>query len=334
MSKKLFTNAIAILLTIAIVTPVTFFIAPQRAQAQQVVNDPPVWYMSGLNYIKTQLLWVEAHINTVMVKANYWLENVLEPLAYVLSGNLMKDMTASVVAFVNGIGNGSGSPQFTTGLQKSMQSVSDVAARAYLAQIGLTGSPFSSSITVALGRNYMQNTSLGGFWAANKNTMSQSSSNPSAFMAGDWSKGGVAAWLSLTTQPQNNPYMLFNNSRDQLANVIGPGGGGVTGIRQQELAWGKGFSSWCGATEDSSGTGADAAPIGDAPTDPVACSVLLDAACNGSGMNGQCDLSKGICQTAESVNSSAVKVGDSCFNKDGTPGTIKTPGSVISSTLE
>jgi len=218
---------------------------------------------------------------------------VLQPLAFVLSGNLMKALTAAVISFVIGKANGTGVPQFAVDVMGSLQTVADSQALAYLSQFGTnSNSPFAYSISSALRTNYLQKTTLAGFWSANMSTLSRYSPNQNAFLAGDWSQGGAAAWFALTTQSQNNPYMLYQNSQSQLATLVGPGIGGATGARITQLNWGQGFTSWCGATEGSTTEDND-----------------------GTGMEG-------------------ANPGDPCVNKDGTWGTIKTPGSTIKATLD
>jgi hypothetical protein len=154
--------------------------------------------------------------NTAANYANMINAYILQPLAFVLSGNLMKALTSSVIGFVIGKANGTGVPQFVVDIQRSMQTVADGRALAYLRQINQTNSPFSSSIRSALASNYLTKSSLAGFWAANMNTLSRSSPNVPAYLAGNWSQGGVAAWFALTTQTQNNPYTLYDNARSQL----------------------------------------------------------------------------------------------------------------------
>lgn len=251
--------------------------------------------------VETTITAIEATLSTALnvtnTAANVAMQvnaYVLQPLAFVLSGNLMKMLTAGVIAFVIGKANGTGVPQFATDVMMSMQTVSDSQALAYLNSFGRnSNSPFAYSIASALRLNYLQKTSLAGFWAANMNTLARSSPNVNAFLAGNWSQGGVAAWFALTTETQNNPYMLYQTSQSKMSTLIGSGVGGVTGARAAQLSWGQGFMSWCGATEmttteDNDGTRMEGINPGDACTD----------------------------------------------TKTGAPGIIKTPGSTIKATLD
>lgn len=328
MSTRLFTSVVALMLSITLITSSAFLIAPQKAYAQGVPTmDWVTELKTTISAIESVLNTASTYTNTAANYANMINAYVLQPLAFVLSGNLMKALTSSVIGFVIGKANGTGVPQFVTDLQRSMQTVADGRALAYLRQINQTQSPFSSSIKSALASNYLSKTSLAGFWAANMNTLARSSPNVPAYLSGNWSQGGVAAWFALTTQTQNNPYTLAQNAREQLGTIVGPGAGGATGSRAQELSFGQGFMSWCGgestAIDLSNDTSTDTTPVCPAgQTEDLADHVCVD----GDGKP------TGAVPTAPKL-SAGVNPGDACTNKDGTSGTVQTPGSVIKDTL-
>lgn len=330
MSKNHFVASLALALSFSLLTPAAFFLAPQRTHAQIGVPtleaNPMVVVPTGTTALKTTisaildaLTQVNTFLTAVAGYANTINTYVLQPLAFVLSGNLMKMLTSSVINYVIGKANGTGIPQFIVDVRKSMQTVADSQALAYLKQVNLTGSPFSSSIASALRTNYLQGSSLAGMWAANMCTLSRTSQNVPAYLAGNWSQGGVAAWFALTTQTQNNPYMLYQTSQAGLANVIGVGVGGVTGARTQTLSWGQGFMSWCSTN--------------DAATQTQNAATTAYQACMANGGTGS------ACQAAFEgsgglMTAGAINPGDPCTKSDGTSGTIQTPGSVIKSTLD
>lgn len=260
-------------------------IAPQRAHAipVTVVAD----WIEALVLIEDAITAIATPISAVANVADRINTYVLAPIALIKSGQLLKSMTAGVVAFVTGQANGTGIPQFVQNLQSNLQRVGDTQAFAFFVQYSRnSNSPFASSITSALRSNYLQNTSAAGFWSANRSTLSLASPNVNAFLGGNWAQGGAKAWFALTTQPQNNPYTLYQRSQAQLASVVTS----ATAARLSELNWGQGFLSWCGPAENT--------------TDEN----------DGTGMEG----------TAP---------GDACINGDGTWGTIKTPSSVITASL-
>jgi hypothetical protein len=335
MSKNFLVSALAVVLTVSIVAPSAFFIASQNALAQVVTIEAagPLLTAATKGTLETTFGVIQETITAiaapVSAAANVAMQvnaYVLQPLAFVLSGKLMKLLTAGVIGFVIGKANGTGVPQFVADVMKSYQTVADSAELAYLKQINNTNSPFASSIRSALNKDYLSKTSLAGFWAQNICTLQATSPNVPAYLAGNWSQGGVAAWFALTTQVQNNPYTLYSRTEKQLAAVVGEGAGGVTGTRSKQLDWGSGFMSWCGSSESNY-------PAGNNP-DEVS-TPACPAGSNYIVADGKCEYEDG--STAVSVTASgavAINPGDPCTKSDGTPGSIQTPGSTIKATLD
>jgi len=310
MSTKTLVRSVATLFVAIMMVPSVFFVAPPRAHAVMGILDTNLItdVMTAYTVVQSTISAVNNVVTAIATYAGYINTYILEPLAFVTSGNLVKSITASVIGFVNGKSNGTGTSQFIQNLQGHMQSVGDTQANAFFAQFGKnSNSPFAASINSSLRQNYYQQTSLAGFFAANKDTLPQYSKNPRAFLAGDWSQGGAGAWIALTTQPQNNPYMLHQRAQSELSRMVQD----KTSARLAELSWGSGFLSWCG------GTGA------------------VDA-CDADGNAGTLS-PDGMCLPNQAVGSTDVAVadtaGDSCIKKDGTPGTIQTPGSAIKDSL-
>jgi len=329
MRTRFAASALAILISFSLLAPMAFFTAPQHAEAALatlIVGGPgsvstiKTAFETMITAIRTTISSI-AEVTTAAAQVSQLLNTwVLQPLAFILSGQLLKALTAGVISFVIGKANGTGLPQFAVDVQRSMQTVADSRALAYLQQIGQTNSPFASSISSALRNDYLQKTTLAGFWAANMCTLAASSPNVSAYLAGDWSQGGIAEWFALTTQSQNNPYLFYPIAQTQLQNVIGPGVGGATGARLAELGWGSGFASWCGAGDST--TSNDSAEAGAA--------AALQECSNNGGTVDQCSA---VYETYLS-SKVAISPGDTCTQSDGTPGVIKTPGSTIKSTLD
>ncbi|MFZ3044049.1 MAG: hypothetical protein WA058_03000 [Minisyncoccia bacterium] len=364
MKRLVFNKMAASLLIVGILAPIaTLFYAPPKTHAlfstvaevgANLFTNIKTTIESTISAIEQTLTQVNTFTSMIADKAQWYNTYILQPLAFVLSGNLMKMLTAGVIAFVIGKANGTGVPQFIVDVQRSMQTVSDSRMLMYLSQIGQTNSPFSASIASSLRNNYLQNTSLAGFWKANLNTLARTSPNVNAYLSGRWQQGGVAAWFALTTQAQNNPYTLYQSTLSKAGSYLGPGIGGVTGARAQELAWGNGFMSWCGESESttpSSGT------TGDLETD-IAAQRAGTAAAPTPNPNGKFFDSFGnayltqVEATAADTGASAastvpnlqagmtakggvgINPGDPCTKPDGTPGTIKTPGTTIKATLD
>ncbi len=310
MSKKTIASALAVLLTISVGAPTAFLIAPQRASAQNATGCLGGLVGSlagggGSAAAATVSVPVIDATNAVIngnTSASTWAscinQFVITPLIRSAIRALLQKMTASVVNWING-GNGTGQPSYVQNLPGHLQSVGDTQALAFLAQFGVnSNSPFAAAITSSLSTNYLQNTSSAGFFAANQDTLIRttgSAANEQAFLNGNWSQGGVGAWFALTTQSQNNPYMLYQASQSELASVVGS----AQAARSAELSWGQGFLSWCGAAS--------------APNQPA------PAPAGGNGLSP-------ITVTAQTMGTAP---GDSCRNADGSYDQVDTPGSII-----
>lgn len=302
MKSRFFSSILAAFLIVSLIAPPVFLMAPQTAYAQGVPTDD--WLVR----IKETLNLISTYTNTAANVAQQVNTYVLQPLAFVMSGNLMKLLTASVLNFVIGRINGTGAPQFVQDLNGNLQRVGDIQANAFFIQFGRnSNSPFAGAITSSLRTNYLWNTSSAGFFAANQSTLGRYSSNPNAFVAGNWSRGGIGAWFALTTQNQNNPYLLYQASQGQLASIVGS----AISARLAELNWGQGFLSWCGANDTTTPADAQTQTFDDGST------LTTDSTGN-----------------TTSTNAVGINPGDPCLNADGTPGTIKTPGSTIKATLD
>lgn len=263
MKKHSFFSFIALLLTAAVMAPSLLFLAPQPVQAQfgGVVFDPK-------NFIKntiTSVATVASKAADIAMKINTY---VFEPLAFVMSGNLLKAITADVLGVVLGAANGTGIPQFVTDVAASVRTVQDSRALHYIENFDrYSNSPFKSSISSFLRVDYLQETSLNGWYSSHMSTLDRYSPDPDAFLRGDWSQGGLSAWFALTTQDENNPYILAQDARRQLLNQTGLGTGGASGERLTQLGWGDGFMSWCGES-DPPAVRPGSAARGVSPVDP------------------------------------------------------------------
>lgn len=279
MTHHPFTKVLAALLTVALVAPTAFFISPQRTQAAGgiagaigcvgalsgalgaastvagVVSGVPVTNL----IIQTQTTR-SADADTTSCIA----ETVLMPLARAVARMILAQITASTINWITGR-NGSGQPSFVQNISVHIQGVGDSVAVPFFSQVR-TGfnSPFGSVISSALRLNYAQQTSMAGFFAANQSTLARYSPNPTAFVSGDWSQGGIGAWFALTTRTENNPYTLYQAAQSQLASNVGQ----AQTNRRQDLLQSGGFLSWCGAsaantTDEGDGTAMEGVNPGD-----------------------------------------------------------------------
>ncbi len=224
----------------------------QELIVQQTAGKQTAW--SALKNTITSVAAVTSSINdTAMWVKTY----VLDPLAFAVSGNLLRSLTAGVVDFING-NNTSGRPLFVQNLGGHLLSVSDQRAFAFFAEFGRNSNThFSAGLLSSLRANYLQGSSAAGFWAANQYTLPMFSPNPAAFVGGNFRQGGWPAWFALTTRPQNNPYMSYYIAQAEYSARVR----NAVSNSLQELAWGDGFMSWCDdATEEELEAESDGIP--------------------------------------------------------------------------
>ncbi len=326
-------KALALTFVLVLLMPASLLLAPRPAHAQWAVFD----------LANTIQATISAIANPTTAEATTWQQlkaSVLDPLARVLAQAVLKSITASVVDSINGK---NGSPQFVKNLPGNLQSVSDRVGLSFIAQFTSTNnSPFAAAIGSALKTNYLQQTSLAGFFAANQCTLAKASPNPSRFVAGDWSQGGAAAWFALTTQDTNNPYAIYQATAGKLGSLANTA---VTN-QKQTIAQNNGFLSWCDSNDLSGGSAVPSTKNIQPPN------IVIDNGTNSNqtsscpsgttvtanGCQGPSTCPAGYTPSADgaSCNPSAAaaqvnqaNVGKTCVNADGTPGTVTTPGSVI-----
>lgn len=321
---------------------------------------------SAISLIKQAISTVSEAASAAAAYALVFDRYVLQPLAFVLSGKLLKALTAGVIAFAIGKANGTGIPQFVADIQVSLQTATDARTLAFLNEyMRSSRSPYAGSIVAALRRDYFNQTSLAGFWAANMDTLRRTSPNPYGYLGGNWALGGVEAWFALTTQDNNNPFMQYLNASQKLGSLIGPNPvPGIAGVKAADIRNGGGFASWCGERSETLGqmpSGAESAASENLTvvtasayqdaydeahnsyleTHPVdnlnrtdSMEVYAEAARAGkaAGEAAESSARTGFTDSFQN-NPQSTNPGDPCVTSDGTMGIVKTPGSVIAASL-
>lgn len=309
MMNRVSSGFVSALLIFALVVPSTLFVAPPKAQAT-IVEDILDYAIDILDYVSNALTKASVVAQEALEYLFYIKEYILEPLAYIQSGKASQALTGGMLSFVAGQSNGTGQSQFVGNIPGHFRSVQDNASQAFLRQLrSNSNSPYAAAVASSLSTNYLQNSSVAGFFAANRNTLPQYSSNPQAFLVGDWSKGGLGAWFALTTQSQNNPYAFYQSAQSAHAKLLFS----AEETHREMLDWGEGFLSWCGALDEPLAEG---------------------AACDAGGYSGT--WSDGICMQNEASDTptAGVSPGAPCAKKDGTPGEVQTPGTTITKYLD
>lgn len=158
-------------------------------------------------------------------------------LALALGKLILSEMTAQIV---NWIDNGfDGNPAFVTNPGQFFTNIADGLAGEFIlgTDLAFLCSPFKFQIQLALALNYSYKSAGSGLRF--RCTLTDIIKNIDGFM-NDFDKGGWPAWVSMTQNPQNNPYGAYLQADAALSARIA----GQQAIEQQKLNWGNGFLSW------------------------------------------------------------------------------------------
>lgn len=267
--KKLAATLCATLLIFTVIVPTALFVTPQRVSAQfgggcvgsalgsvfGIFSNLSVGGLTGVPVASPSLGGLLGSGNVInagtagATLGQCVFQLVVVPLAQSMIRLALQQVTANIINWING-NNGTGQPSFVQNLSRHLQGVSDTVAVSFTAQVNRVLNPtFGAAIASSLLVNYARGTSIGGFFAANQSKLARVSPNPAAFAAGDWSKGGTSAWLALSTQTADNPYLLSSAANTQLYSLINQ----AETNRRQDLVQSRGFLSWCGTNNQTSG---------------------------------------------------------------------------------
>lgn len=184
-------------------------------------------------------------VNTTAQNVGVTPKFALDALAWTVAKMTVQSITRSTVNWINSGFNGS--PAFVSDLNQNLKYLGDSVADDFFNHLNQTTydatgfnitSPFQDQLNQALRQEYYRTTSSFGL----NYTLYQDSSDPRAFINGDFSKGGFNAFLSSTHNPANNPfgaYMLASNALWSQVDAAAK-------QRRAELDWGKGFLPWRG----------------------------------------------------------------------------------------
>ncbi len=150
-------------------------------------------------------------------------------------------MAAIQRSTLNWINSGfQGSPAFVTNIRENLLRVGDAVAANFFDELasGIIDSPYQDEIATAVRTGYYLSTG-GQFSIRNPFTLNQYSSDPDAFLRGEFDQGGLDAWFSVVTQQQNNPYGAYQLALGELDQRLSS----AEGRRITELNWGNGYRS-------------------------------------------------------------------------------------------
>lgn len=166
-------------------------------------------------------------------------EYVLDGLAWQIANVALEQMTQDIVTWINSGFNGS--PAFIQDPGRFLTGIADGIAGDFLQELGggFLCSPFSADIRFSLEVGYYAaggNSRLADRYSC---TLSDALGNVDDFLNNDLSQGGLEQFFNVTARPQNNPYTLALDLRQELDGRIF---GALEGERQL-LDWNGGFLS-------------------------------------------------------------------------------------------
>ena len=240
-------------------------------------------------------------------------EFVLDPTANGAAKLAMHSITKSVVNWINSGFNGS--PAFVQDLNQTLLDVGDAEASRFIGEFVKQGSlqnlPWRDAVGEAALNGYLRSTGRDGFTLQNPYTLDKVSSDPQAFINGDYSKGGLDGWMSVVLNPANSPRGLLRVTQNTLSGRVG----NSRSTKLTETTWNNGYLSFrgdCKKTTSSILGGSSASNS----------NVLsFDGSSSTGGAKGPTDLLSGTPYASPTTLSTT----DSCLGKP-----ILTPGALIS----
>lgn len=172
-------------------------------------------------------------INTITAKSTAALETkecILDGLIVSIREALIAAITQSIIDWIN---NGfEGAPAFITNLSSFLGQIADSISLNFIqgSELGFLCSPFQLQVRLALSvaqRPFIQRAQC---------SLGDVTRNIEGFLGGDFSQGGFPALFKISIDEQNNPYVAYVNSKNELDIRIAAG-------EQKELLkvqWGNG----------------------------------------------------------------------------------------------
>ncbi len=250
------TRRASIVMCVSAIFMIVAVSAPMQASAQFV----QVSVMSD-----TSAASVKRTTDTTMLQVKNY---VLDGLAWSIAKILLQQVTSSVVNWINT--GFKGNPSFITNPGSFFADSADQITGAFIANTGVLKdlcSPFNIDIrlSLALNMNVEQpkrytctlstiinnankstvnvsgNATLNGKTIAGGNISANGSgATMSGFTSGDFSQGGWPAFISMTSEPQNNPYGAYQLAKEEISYKVTQKKNSI----QMDLSLGRGFMSW------------------------------------------------------------------------------------------
>ncbi len=237
--KHLLRKNLIRLILLALVFSTVTFTFPKKAEAQWATFDASNFFQNTLTAINTSATSFSTY-------SSEFKEYVLDPIATGMAKAVIRQITTSIVNWINS--GFEGSPSFVQNPGGFLLDVADQVSGDFLAKYGgpLTDlcTPFSIDIRLALAFKFRPNLreryscTLGTIIKNSKNAIEGASIN--GFTAGDFRQGGWPAFVSLTTEPQNNVIGAYLELDSELSAQVAS----AQISQKEEISNGRGFLSW------------------------------------------------------------------------------------------
>lgn len=231
-NKKIKKIILSILLILFI-----FSLSPKTTKAQWPVIDEANLFVNSMNGASLDILVSYGSAQQIKSYA-------LDSIAWMVAKMLLQMMTAQVVSWINS--GFQGSPAFVQNPSAFFIDVADQVTGEFLQGSLLEElcSPFSIDLRIALNFKFHPYTpkryscTLGKIIQNTVNAAKNASIN--GFTAGDFKQGGWPAFVTMTTEPQNNIFGAYIQADTELSLNIAS----AQDQKRDELNQGKGFLSW------------------------------------------------------------------------------------------
>jgi hypothetical protein len=227
---------------ILIILLISIFIFPRNAHAIPVEDVGNIAQST-----------ISATANTTSASSNYMLqvkEYILDNVAWTLAKMTLREITTSTVKWINS--GFEGNPGFISNPAEFFKNVGDELLGQMIfdqKSLAFLCSPFSLDLKLQLAFKYspFQKRIACTLTDVIKNaTGAVQNASINGFTAGDFSQGGWPAFVSMTTEPQNNLYGAYVQADFELSARIA----NMEKLKSDELNQGRGFLSWRKCTTD------------------------------------------------------------------------------------
>ncbi|MES2471022.1 MAG: hypothetical protein V4526_02210 [Patescibacteria group bacterium] len=243
--RTFYKKTIAVFITASLILQSGLFLfTPQKVEAQLATLDAGNLVQSTISAIGDSISSVAEVASEYTSWSSNYKETILDPLAYAVAKTLLSSLTASVVEWIN---NGfEGSPSFLSNPGGFFQDLIGEEIGQFIAgtsDLAFLCSPFSINVRIALAfkyRPFKKKVSCTLDDIIKNATEAVAGASINGFTAGDFKQGRWPAFVSLTTEPQNNFYGAYLEAEAELDARLG----NLTDRKKEQLNQGSGFLSY------------------------------------------------------------------------------------------